>query len=68
LPYKETHKFIFQNPMHVIMNNENAIQVAKIERVKVKNITYIVCTSICAIVATYTLLITNLVTPFYKLK
>jgi hypothetical protein len=38
LPYKEIQTFIFQNPMHVIMNNENANEVAKIERVpKVKN-------------------------------
>jgi hypothetical protein len=38
----ETHA-IFQNPMHVIMNNENAIQNAKKKKkVNVKKITCII--------------------------
>jgi acid phosphatase family membrane protein YuiD len=54
--------------MHVVVNNENVIQVAKIESVKVKNITYTVYTSICGIAATHTSLVTNLVTPLSKLR
>jgi hypothetical protein len=66
LPYKETHIGL-QNPMHVIVTNENSIMSCKNEK-GLGEENYLHNLPPCDTVTTYTSLVTNLVTPLFKLK
>ncbi len=56
-----------QNPIHVIVTNENSITSCKNGKGLAKK-NYLHSLPPCDIIATYTSLVTNLVTPFFKLR